>query len=191
MWELDHKKGWGPKNWCLWIVVLEKILESSLDCKEIKLVNPKGNQLEYSLEGLMLKLKLQYFGHLTHKANSLGKNLITGNNWRQKEKVAENEMNWLNGHESEQTLGDGEGQGSLACCPWNSKESDTTERWNNSNNLGSEYMVLDPVSFYVLLFSQSKTKISKSNLPIHLLDSHRGHVFRKELRGKCGLSFCD
>ena len=60
-------------------MVLEKILESSLDCKEIKLVNPKGNQLEYSLEGLILKLKLQYFGHLMHKANSLGKTLITGN----------------------------------------------------------------------------------------------------------------
>ena len=48
--------------------------------KEIKPVNPKGIYPEYSLEGLMLKLKLQYFGHLTHKANSLGKNLITGNN---------------------------------------------------------------------------------------------------------------
>ena len=58
MWELDHKESWVPKNWCIWIVVLEKTLESPLDCKEIKPVNP-----EYSREGLMLKLKLQYFGH--------------------------------------------------------------------------------------------------------------------------------
>ena len=59
-------------------MVLEKTLEIPLDCKEIKPVDPKGNQLEYSLEGLMLKLKLQYFGHLMHKANSLGKTLMLG-----------------------------------------------------------------------------------------------------------------
>ena len=44
MWELDHKEGWAPKDWCFWTVVLEEILESSLDCKEIQPVNPKGNQ---------------------------------------------------------------------------------------------------------------------------------------------------
>ena len=63
MWELYHKEGWAPKNWCLWTVVLEKILESPLNCKEIKPVSPKGNQPidDYSLERLMLKF--QYFGH--------------------------------------------------------------------------------------------------------------------------------
>ena len=70
MWKLDHKEGWTPKNWCFWIVVLEKTLESLLDSKVIKSVNPNGNQPEYILEGLMLKLKLQYFGlwckELTH-----------------------------------------------------------------------------------------------------------------------------
>ena len=64
MWELDHKEGWALKNWCFWTVVLEKTLECPLDCKEIKEINPKGNQSWYSLEGLMLQLKLQYFGHL-------------------------------------------------------------------------------------------------------------------------------
>ena len=63
MWELDHKEGWALKNWCFWTVVLEKTLESPLDCN-IKPVTPKGNQSKYSLEGLMLKLKLQYFGLL-------------------------------------------------------------------------------------------------------------------------------
>ena len=72
MWELDHKEGWALKNWCFWTVVLEKTLDSPLDCKEIKSVSPKGNP-EYSLEGLMLKLKLQYFGHLMQRANSLEK----------------------------------------------------------------------------------------------------------------------
>ena len=66
-----HKESWVPKNWCFWTVVLEKTLESPLDCKAIKPVNP-----EYSLEGLMLKLKLQYFGHLIWRADSLGKTLM-------------------------------------------------------------------------------------------------------------------
>ena len=62
MWELDHNKGWVPKNWCFQTMMLEKTPESPLDSKEIKAVNPKGNQPEYSLEGPMLKLKLQYSG---------------------------------------------------------------------------------------------------------------------------------
>ena len=65
MWELDYKESWALKNWCFWTVVLEQTLESPLYCKEIKPVSPKGNQSEYSLEGLMLKLKLQYFGSNT------------------------------------------------------------------------------------------------------------------------------
>ena len=68
-----------PKNWCFWIVVLEKTLESPLGCKEIQPVHPKGNQSEYSLEGLMLNLKLQYFGHLTGRTDSFEKTLILGN----------------------------------------------------------------------------------------------------------------
>ena len=76
MWELDHKEGWVPKKWCFQIVMSEKTLESPLDSKEIKPVNPKGNQP--SLEELMLKLKLQYFGHLMPRANSLEKTLMLG-----------------------------------------------------------------------------------------------------------------
>ena len=79
LWELDHKDGRMPKNWCLWTVVLEKTPESPLDSKEIKPVNLKGNQPEYSLEGLMLKLKLWYFGHLMWTDNSLEKSLMLGN----------------------------------------------------------------------------------------------------------------
>ena len=78
MWELDYKESWVPKNWCFWTVVLEKTLESPLDCQEIQPVHPKGNQPWYSLEGLMLKLKLQYFGHLTWRTDSLGQILILG-----------------------------------------------------------------------------------------------------------------
>ena len=76
MWELDHKESWVPKNRCFQIVVLEKALESSLDSKEVKPVNPKGSQLWILLVGLTLKLKPQYFGHLMQRANSLGKTLM-------------------------------------------------------------------------------------------------------------------
>ena len=78
MWELDYKESWVSKNWCFWTVVLEKILESPLDCKEIQPVHPKGNHPEYSLEGLMLKLKLQYFGHLMWRTDSFEKTLMLG-----------------------------------------------------------------------------------------------------------------
>ena len=78
MWELDHKESWVPKTWCFWTVVLEKILESPLDYKEIHPVHPKEISPEYSLEGLMLKLKLQYFGHLMWRTDSFDNILILG-----------------------------------------------------------------------------------------------------------------
>ena len=76
IWELDHK-GWTPKNWCFWTVVLEKTLESPLDCKESNQSILKKINAEYSV-GLMLKLELQYFGHLIQRANSLEKILMLG-----------------------------------------------------------------------------------------------------------------
>ena len=78
MWELDYKESWVPKNWCSWNVVLEKTLQSPLDSKESNQSFLKETSPEYSLEGLTLKLKLQYFGHLMWKANSLEKTLIVG-----------------------------------------------------------------------------------------------------------------
>ena len=75
LWELDYKESWAPKNWCFWTVVLEKTLESSLDCKEIQPVHPKEIRPEYSL---MLKLKLQYFGHLMWRTESFEKTLMLG-----------------------------------------------------------------------------------------------------------------
>ena len=78
MWELDHKEGWASQNWRFWTVVLEKMLESLLNSKEIKPVNPKGNQPWYLSKGLMLTLKLQYFGHLKWRANSSEKTLMLG-----------------------------------------------------------------------------------------------------------------
>ena len=97
---------------------------------------------ECSLEGLMLmlKLKLQYFGHLMWRTDSVGKDPAAGKDWRQEKGMTEDEMvGWhhrLNGHEFEQALGVGDGQGSLACCcPWGLKESDMTERLNWTERL--------------------------------------------------------
>ena len=78
MWELDYKEAWALKNWCFWTVVLEKTLESPLDCKEIQPVHSKWDQVGCSLERLMLKLKLQYFDHLMWRANSFEKTLMLG-----------------------------------------------------------------------------------------------------------------
>ena len=94
VWELDHKEDWAPKNWWFWIVVLEKTLGSPLDFKEIKRVNPKGNQ--YSSEGLILKLKLQYFGHVMQRAHSLGKTLMLGKIEDRKRRGWQR-MRWLDG----------------------------------------------------------------------------------------------
>ena len=126
MWEVAQKEGLEPNNCCFQSVILEKTLESPLDCKEITPVNPKGSQPpEYSLEGLMLKL--QYFGHLMRRANSLEKTLMLGKIVGRRRRGWQR---WLDGI----TLGDGKGQGSLACCsPWGRKELDTTERLKNNN----------------------------------------------------------
>ena len=96
MWELDCEEGWVPKNWCFWTVVLEKTLESPLDCKEIQPVIQMEISPECSLEGLMLKLKLQYSGHLMWRANSLEKTLMLGEIGG-KRRRGRQRMRWLDG----------------------------------------------------------------------------------------------
>ena len=187
MWELDHKEGWVPKNWCFPAVVLEKTLESPLTARRSNLSNIKEISPEYSLEGRMLKLLWRrlsteelillncgvgedswesldcketksvnprgnpswiFIGRTAADAETpilwppdaknwlIGKDPDAGKDWRQEEKgTTEDEMagwhHWLNGHEFEQVLGVGDGQGSLACCsPWGHKESDMTEQLN-------------------------------------------------------------
>ena len=142
VWELNHKEGRVPKDWCFWTVVLEKTLESPLKSKEIKLSILKESNPEYLLEGLMLKQKLQYFGYLMQRADSL-KSPDDGKDWRQKEKrTAEDEMvgwhHWCNAHEFEQTLGGSKGHGSLGSYrSWGHKESDMTQ-WLNNKSINSE-----------------------------------------------------
>ena len=133
MWELNCEEGWVPKNWCFSTMVLEKTLRVPWTTRRSNQSFLKEISPGISLEGLMLKLKLQYFGHLMRRVNSLDKT-DAGREWGQEEKgTTEDEMagwhHWLDGHESEWTPGVGDGQGGLACCvSWGRKESDTTER---------------------------------------------------------------
>ena len=96
MWELDYIESWVPKNWYFWTVGLEETLESPLDCKEIQPVHPKGDQSWCSLEGLMLKLKLQYFGHLMWRADLFEKTLMLGK-IEGKRRRGWQRMRWLGG----------------------------------------------------------------------------------------------
>ena len=141
MWELNHKKSWEMKKWCLWTVVLEKTLEGPLDCKEIKPVNSKGNQSWIFIGRTDAEAKAPILWPPDAKSWLIGKDPDAGKDWRQEEKgTTEDEVvGWhhrLNGHEFEQVPGVGDGQGSLACCsPWGCKESDMTEwlNWTERN----------------------------------------------------------
>ena len=139
MWDLDYKESWAPKNQCFWTVVLEKTLESPLDCKEIQTVHPKGNQSWIFIGRTDAKAEAPICWPPDVKSWLICKDLDAGKDWRQKEKeTTEDEMGWhhgLGGQEFEQAPGDGEGQGSLACCsPRGHKESDRTE-WLNWTEL--------------------------------------------------------
>ena len=133
MWELDHKESWVLKNWCFWTVVLEKTLASPLDCKEIQPVNPKGDQSWIFTGRTDAEAETPVLWPSDVKNWLTGKDFDSGKNWRQEEKgMKDDDMvgwhQWLKGHEFEQALGVGDGQGSLACCsPWGHKELDTTE----------------------------------------------------------------
>ena len=144
MWELDYKASWVPKNWCIWTVVLEKALESPLDSKEIQLVHPKRNQswifirrIDAEAETLIL-WPPDAKNWLIWKTDSFD----AGKDWRREEKgTTEDEMvEWhhrLHGHEFEQVLKVGDGQGSLVCSsPWGRKKSDMTEwlNWTEQNS---------------------------------------------------------
>ena len=96
MWELDCEESWAPKNWCFWTVVLEKTLESPLDCKEIQPVHSRGDQPRDFFEGMMLKLKLQYFGHLMWRVDSLEKTLMLGGIGGRRRR-GQQRMRWLDG----------------------------------------------------------------------------------------------
>jgi len=159
MYGCESKESWALKNWCFWTVVLENTLESPLDCKEIKPVNPKGNQSWIFIARTDAEAEAPILWPPDAKSQLIGKDCDAGKDWRQEEKrVTEDEVvGWhqqLNAHEFEQTQGGGEGQGSLACCsPRGCKESDTTERLND--NVKPNISDLSADGMRSRLFSQS------------------------------------
>ena len=140
MWQLDHKESWEPNNWCFWTVVLEKTLESPLKCKEIKPVNPKGNQSWIFIGRTDAEIEAPILPSPDAKNWLTGKDPDARKDWRQEEKgMPEDEMvGWyhrLFGHDF---------KGSLACCsPWCRKHSDTTEQlnWLEQEQTNSLYKV--------------------------------------------------
>ena len=135
---VDSKESWAQKNWCFWTVVLEKTLENPLDCKEIKPVNPKGNQTWIFIGRTDAKAEAPVLRLPDWRADSSEKTLMLGRLKAGEEgddRGRDGWNHWLNGHEYEQTLRDSEGQGSLAChSPWGCKELDMTGPLNNNNH---------------------------------------------------------
>ena len=121
VWKLDHKESWALKNWCFWTVVLEKTLESPLDCKEIKPVNFKGNQSWIFIGRTVAEASILWPPDV--KNWLIWKDPDAGKDWRWEKGMTEDETverhHWLEGHEFEQALGVCDGLGSLACySPW-------------------------------------------------------------------------
>ena len=145
MWELDHKESWAPKNWCFWAVVLERTLESPLDCKEIQPVHPKSNQSWIFIGRTDAEAETPIIRPPDGKNWLIGKDPDAGKDWRDEEKgTTEDEMvgwrHWLDGREFEWALGVGDGQWSLVCySPWGCKESDMTE-WLNWTELQARFL---------------------------------------------------
>ena len=133
MWELDALESWVPNNWCFWTVVLEKTLESPLDCKDIQPVHPKGDQSWVFIGRTYAEAETPILWPPHVKGWLIGKDSDAGRDWGKEEKgIKEDEMaGWhhrFNGHEFGWTPGVGDGQGGLACCDiWSHKKSDINE----------------------------------------------------------------
>ena len=160
MWELYYKESWALKGWCFWTVVLEKALESPLDCKEIQPIHSKGDQSWIFIGRTDAEVETPILWPPYVKNGHFWKDPDAGKDWWQEEKgTTEDEMvgwhQWLNGHEFEWAPGIGDGQGSLVCySPWSHKESDMTEqlKWTE---LKSEFIwkILSCYLFKCILFA--------------------------------------
>ena len=141
IWELDYKESWVPKNWCFWTVVLEKTLESPLDCKEIQSVHPEEDQPCEFIGRNDAEAETPILWPPVVKSWLIWKDPGAGKDWRQEKGTAEDEtVGWHHQpdeNEFEQAPGVSDGQWSLACCsPWSHKESDMPE-WLNWTELSS------------------------------------------------------
>ena len=176
MWDLDHKESWVAKNWCFWTSVLEKTLESPLDCREIKPVHPKGNQSWIFIEWTDAEAPILWLPDV--KNWLFGKDPDPGKDWRQEKGMTEDKMvGWhhrLDGHEFEQALGVCNGQGGLTCCsPWGCKELDTTELNMQESRLKSSL----PRSV------DWRSNLPSTNWPLSILSIKGKHPPQSEIEG--------
>ena len=166
MWELEHKESWAPKNWCFWTVVLETF-DSPLDCKEIHPVHPKGDQSWIFTGRTDAEVEAPILWPPDAKNWVTGKDRDAGKDWRQEDKgMTEDEMVgrhlWLNGHEFEQALGVGDGQGGLACCsPWVTKSLSWPSDWTVTK-LGIYHQVVCTI---IPILQRRKLRLRLNNVP--------------------------
>ena len=179
MWELDYKESWVPNNWCFWTVLLEKTLESPLDCKEIQPVHPKGNQSWVFLGRNDAGAETPILWPPDAKNWLIGKDPDAGRDWGQEEEMTEDEMSgwhhWVNAHGFGWTPGVGDRQGGLVCCDsWGRKEFNMTE-WLNWTELRllfvEKFLIIAKISFVPIslvrfstssLFSLGKPYVSRN-----------------------------
>ena len=154
MWELDCEEGWAPKNWCFWTVVLEKTLESPLDCKEIQSVHPKRDQSWVLIGKTDVEAETPIFWPPDAKSWLIWKDPDARKDWGQEEKGMI-EDHWYNGHRFGWTPEVGDGQGGLACCgSWSRKESDMTERLNWTE-LNQNQVTFQSLDFLLILYAMT------------------------------------
>ena len=203
MWELDCEESWVPKNWCFWTVVLEKTLESLLDCKDIQPVHSEGDQSWDFFGRNDAKAETPVLWPPHGRVDSLEKSLMLGGTGGRRRRGWQR-MRWLDGItdsmdvESEWTSGLGDGQGGLACCDsWGRKESDTTERLNWTERNTS-------ISRHNIKFSKAKypfpntAKHKNYTRPMGLLRGYPnysvflwiGNMKQKSMKKKNPCSFC-
>ena len=169
MWELDCEESWAPKYWCFWTVVLEKTLESPLDCKEIQPVHLKGDQSWVFIGRTDAEAETPVLWPPHAKSWLIGKDLMLGGIGGRRRRGWQR-MRWLDGITFGWSPGVGDGQGSLACCSsWGHKESDTTEQLN-----WTEYLLVLCSRHWVKYLHESSYHI----IPVQkwkIGPSHRAH----------------
>ena len=153
IWELDYKESWVLKNWCFWTVVLEKTLESPLDCKGIQPVHPKGDRSWVFIGRTDVEAETPILWPPDVKGWLIWNDLDAGKDWRWEKGTTEDEMvgwhHWLNGHEFRYAPGVGGVQGGLASgSPWGCKESDSTEllNWTELVHISRQHKHLKQIS---------------------------------------------
>ena len=175
MWELDYKESWAPKNWCFWTMVLEKTLESPLDCKEIQPVHPKGNQSWIFTGRIDAEAEIPILWPPDVKSWLIWKDPDAGKEWRQEEKgTTEDEMvgwhHWIDGHGFGWTPGVGDGQGGLACCgSWVAKNWAWLSNWIEQGSTLCNWKKKVPINGAYLTIMQFTSPVAPALLSMLLI----------------------